>query len=865
MAAVATSAILSAAEVAAQVAEDQSLGSESTSVEPIDIAPGNGIFEIRDGATRGASDQLLFHSFDSFSVGTGQTAEFITDSNISTIFGRVTGGTLSQIDGTISTGAVDLFLINPAGVVFGPESFIDIDGSVMVSTAESLTFTDGVEFSTLDPQLVPLLTVSQPIGLSLGETAGKIEIGSQFLSFNQNETALFAGNEITLPGGGAIIPSGRIELVSLAPGSRIELVPSDESLVSRFDIDQENFSELRLSNIDALGGVLDTSSIAGNSDNVSGQIVLAGQQIQILDDGEFPSEIFSENNGSSLGEGISILASANLSVNNSIISTDTFAMGDGGDLSIAVNGPLSLLNGSRLLSRSGDSERTTESERAAGAAGTLTIRAQQLSVQGGSLVSTSTFIDGGPGGNLLIDVPNGRVEVSGVVPIVNSEPEISSLTAFTRGDQNAGKIQINAENLTVRSGGQIDTSAGDDGDSGGITINATDSIVVIGESNNILSAITSSNNRSSNGDAGPISLTTRRLLIADGGQVFTSTNGNGDGGDLTIQAEEVILSGVGTAEDKLFGLFARTEGSGSSGRLDLTTESLIVRDGARLTVSTDEDAEMTESLGTVRDATIAAHQIVLDNGRITAESLSGNGGTLNFEIQDFLLLRNNSLISATAGTAAAGGDGGNINISAPAGFIVAAPDQNSDIIANAFSGTGGDVDITTQSILGLEAREAIANNTTNDIDASSEFGVAGTILFNNLELDPTEGIVELPTEAVAPGQVAQRCLADSEGRNAFIITGQGGVPPNPGDVIRNENLRSSPTADAASASSSEVSGLSEASFEVPPEVSMVEASGWQRDLKGNVVLVATDPIVAQASRTHYHSCVDSQSIVQQSR
>ncbi len=868
----AIAAVLSPGEGIAQVIEDQSLGGENTSVR-LD----GKTYEISGGSIRGADAELLFHSFDSFSLEEGQTAQFSPDDNITTIFSRVTGGKPSEINGTIASDTVDLFLLNPAGVVFGPESAIEIGGSIMISTAESLTFADGGEFSSLSPQPAPLLTVSQPIGLSFGETSRGIEIGIEgdFSPLNVDR-ALFAGNGIRLTGI-VIVPSGQVELASLAPGSSIELAPSDESLVSRFDIDSENFSEFALSDIDLVAGVVDTNSV--DLDSPSGRIVLAGRQIQLRED----SELFSRNFSRLPGEGISILASANLSVdgalilsdtfrtgdggnilltsadliaNGALISTDTFGTGAGGNLLLEANGSIALLDGSRLRSQS--------RETATGAAGALTIRAQQLSIQEGSSVSTSA-LGNGLGGTLFVDVPDGTVEISGVVPVPNGDPRLSQLISNTSGVQDSGRIQINTENLIVRSGGQIESRpvAMAGGDSGGITVNATESIVVSGESNTISSAITTSNSSSSPGDSGPISLTTGRLLISDGGRIFSSTNGAGQGGDLIIQAEEVVLSGSGADSNKLFGLFARTEGSGDSGRLDLTTESLVIRDGARLTVSTDDDAAVeeldvedlgveelgVEELGAVRDAEINARQIVLDNGRITAESLSGNGGILSFNVQDFLLLRNNSLISATAGTAAAGGDGGNINIVAPTGFVIAVPGEDSDIIANAFLGMGGNVNITTQSILGLEARQAIAGNTTNDIDASSEFGTAGTILFNNLELDPTEGVIELPTEAVAPGQVAQRCLADSEGRNAFVVTGQGGAPPSPIDVIRNEN---SPRNLSDSLDSSSLSDTSDS------DTSMAEAIGWQRNSEGAVVLVALDSATAQANSAHYHSCISGE-------
>ncbi|MGB3787571.1 MAG: filamentous hemagglutinin N-terminal domain-containing protein [Phormidesmis sp.] len=851
--------LLKATDATAQVVGDQTLsGSENTHAVLSD-----GTYEITNGSIRGASSELLFHSFDSFSIEAGQTAEFVIDKNISTIFSRITGGSLSQIDGTISADVANLFFINPAGVVFGPEASVEVGGSVMISTAEAITFGKDSEFSAAHPQPVPLLRVSQPIGLSLGETSRDISIDGAFLEVDLSETVLFVGNGITFTDGGIIAPSGQVELISLAPGSRLNVLPANDTLISRLDtveaIDTEE-ERLRATNLREefrdiqllAGGFVDTS---GEDDSASGRILLRGRQID-LQGGEVVSFNFSDLQGGDL----SIFASAGLSVDDdSLISTEILGSGDGGDILIEVRGAFDLLGRSRL--------RSQVRQEATGAAGSMTIRAGQLSIRDGSEASTSALGEG-LGGTLTIEVPNGTVEVSGVSPIRSSR-----LISRTVGSQPAGAIEIVAKNLLVRSGGQIDAGTSGSGNSPGIVIRVAESVLVGEELDGIASAITSSNTRGSTGDVGTIDLSARHLQIANGGRIFTSTNGSGQGGDLIVDAEEVVLSGSGNALNGLFGLFARTEGSGDSGRLDLTTGSLTVRDGARLTVSTDDDAPI-ENLGTVRDAVITANTVVLDGGSITAESRSRNGGNLIFNVRDFLLLRNGGLISATAGTAAAGGDGGNVSITSPTGFILAIPDEDSDILANAFSGTGGNISINTQSIIGLEARRAIADNGTNDIDASSEFGIDGTIILNNLELDPTEGIIELPVEAVSPGQIAERCLADSTGQNAFVVTGQGGVTPGPGDIVRNEALTvdvaTTVTTDMAVVEadgdrfrdvSVDTSSVDTSSVDTSPRATIVEANGWRRDQEGTVVFVASDRLAATTDSAHYHSCLN-QTLVQ---
>jgi filamentous hemagglutinin family protein len=126
----------------------------------------------------------LFHSFGNFSVPTGGSATFdLTNTpNITTIFSRVTGGNVSNIDGLIRTlnsnNPVSLFLMNPAGIVFGKNASLNIGGSFVGTTANSIKFADGVEFSAVNPGTPPLLTMSVPIGLQMGQNSGTMLFSS---------------------------------------------------------------------------------------------------------------------------------------------------------------------------------------------------------------------------------------------------------------------------------------------------------------------------------------------------------------------------------------------------------------------------------------------------------------------------------------------------------------------------------------------------------------------------------------------------------------------------------------------------------------------------------------------------------------
>ena len=99
------------------------------------------------GGTRPDQGPNLFHSFGQFDVGTGDTAHFVGQPGIENIIGRVTGGSASHIDGRLQSDAT-LFLLNPRGLLFGPNATLDINGSFHASTANALRFADGAAFST---------------------------------------------------------------------------------------------------------------------------------------------------------------------------------------------------------------------------------------------------------------------------------------------------------------------------------------------------------------------------------------------------------------------------------------------------------------------------------------------------------------------------------------------------------------------------------------------------------------------------------------------------------------------------------------------------------------------------------------------
>ena len=259
---------------------------------------------------------------------------------------------------------------------------------------------------------------------------------------------------------------------------------------------------------------------------------------------------------------------------------------------------------------------------------------------------------------------------------------------------------------------------------------------------------------------------------------------------------------------------------------------MIVQDGAQVAVSSVES-------GNAGNLEIAARSIRLDNGELTATSALGKGGNITLQAQDLLLLRRNTQISTTAGTAQAGGNGGNITINAP--FIVAVPSENSDISANAFRGNGGQVTINAQGIFGTQPQKS--DTPLSDITASSTGGgINGVVNINTLGINPSFGLVNLPVQLVdVTGLIAQGCPANVGPRaSKFIVTGRGGLPDNPSETLSSDAVQVDLVTLNPESENRSVTPVSTQPISATP-APLVEATGWVIGANGQVTLTAQAP------------------------
>ncbi|GAB4189422.1 MAG: hypothetical protein Fur006_30730 [Coleofasciculaceae cyanobacterium] len=567
----------------------------------------------------------------------------------------------------------------------------------------------------------------------------------------------------------------------------------------------------------------------------AGNLELNAERVTLTDGAAIATTTYGSGNAGDL-----TLSVRQLSIRNgSAISATALGQGDGGTLTIKNSDFIEVVgtspDGSFSSGIYADSVST-------GNGGAIQINTRRLQLDNG-IINAST-IGSGNGGNITIRAEE-SVEVIGsgfnalqqqiIDPALEGTLSPNNfnqgIVTITAGQGQAGNVAIETPNFIARDGGLIATTTltpptiSAPGKGGNITIDASDTIAL----DNALLGTGTFNAA----DAGNVYLSSRNLTAKGGAQALTTTFGSGKAGDLTVNISDSIELSDPNNSGRLLssGLFASSaqtaSGSGGDININIPQGDLNVRDGAAVSVSA-------QGTGNAGDINIDARSIFLDKGAITATSASGEGGDINLRVSDILLLRNGSQISTRAGTQPSDrGNGGNMNINA--GFVVAVPKENSDIIANAFAGRGGNINITAQSIFGLQVNNTKQPIPVSEISASSQLGIDGAIAINTPDVDPARGLIELPANFTDPSdQIVAGCPVDRG--NTFTVTGRGGIPDNPNQYLRGRAVWQD-TRNLSQANSSAQSLTSEQPL-TKNNQTLVEAQGWIVREDGTVILTA---------------------------
>jgi filamentous hemagglutinin family protein len=647
-------------EARSQITSDDTLSTNITS-------PNNLNFTINDGNRAGNN---LFHSFREFSIPTGGEAFFNNAQDIQTIFSRVTGGRISNIDGLIRANAnANLFLLNPSGIIFGPNARLNIGGSFLATTASSFKFADGLEFSATNPQATPLLTVNVPIGLQIGTNPGSIvnltsETDSQGLppglQVGPGRSLALVGGDINLDRGGLIAVGGRVELGGLATSGTVGLAVNGNNLSLNFpaDIIRANVSLTNDGFVNVLGlGGGDIIVNANNFTATNGGVLNAGTRGQ----GNGGNIIVNTNSISLSGKG---------STSGSGLYSQALPGSSGNLGDIIINAQNVNLVGTGVIPTFDEigTETGIHNQVFSGAVGN----------SGNIFVNTASFNSSNVA--IVRSLTESRGKAGDVVINANhvNLSRLSAIESGSLGRGNTGNVTINTGRLTVQDGATVGVVAASDGAAGTLIVNASELVELIGTFNTLFdngasfespSVLITGTQPGSRGNAGDVRITTRKLTLRDGAVVTAGTLGSGTGGNITINASESVeLSGVTTvpSEERGSRIDTVASSSGNAGNITITTGRLVIRDGG------DISASATDGTANAGNVTIRATDVELIGAtpegffasRIWAVGSAGRGtgkgGNITIEAQRLIMGDGAEISAGTLGQ----GEAGNIAVRA---------------------------------------------------------------------------------------------------------------------------------------------------------------------------------------------------------
>ena len=723
------------------IVPDNTLGSESSQV--ISNFQGQSIERITGGATRGIN---LFHSFKEFNISADRAAYFFnSNSAIENILARVTGGNPSEILGKLGTSGssnVNLFLMNPNGIVFGKDASLDVQGSFVGTTANGLAFGNQGVFSATTPTAPGLLTIN-PSALffnqinqsaaiqnnsvaSAGTSPVVVGFDALGLRVPDGKSLLLVGGNVSMDGGQLNAFGGRVELSGLASTGNIFLLFDENNLrlgfpdnVTRGTVTLTNSSgvfvtgagggdiTINARNIEITGGSILSGGIGqglGTSETVAGDITLnATGEIEVADFGSAIRNLVRKDSKGN-GGNITIDAGSLKLRDRAELSASTYGKGDAGNVKVTATDAVSIANAGIYS--------TVEAE-GVGKGGNIDITTGTLSLTEGAVptfLRTSTFGKG--------DAGNVKVTATGAVSLAGGtiESTVDDDKGVSQAEGKGGNIDITAGTLSLTRGiyyryifdfgsieeeseASLNASTSGKGDAGNVTVTAKDSVSLAGL-NFGEGAISSRVGADGEGKGGNIYITTKTLSLTDRVVLETSTSGKGDAGNVKVTA-----TGAVSLADNAY-IFSSVEagGVGKGGNIDITTGTLSLTDGAHLEAQTSGQGDAGNVTVTATDAVSLA-----DNSYIfsTVEAGGvGKGGNIDIKAATLSLIKGAQLLTssreASDGDPAGGGDAGSIYVKVTGAVDIAGTkDQFESGIRSGTStgtvGNGGNITIDAGS------------------------------------------------------------------------------------------------------------------------------------------------------------------------
>jgi filamentous hemagglutinin family protein len=834
-------------EVSAQTAPITSSGLNTQISAPIQV-DGQTQYNIT-GGTRPEGGANLFHSFGEFGVPNNNIANFRNDfPGLQTfnILGRVTGGSESHILGTIRTsefGSANLFLMNPAGFLFGPNATVNVGGMVNFTSADYLKLEDGKQFNAIPNTTADALLSASPVAAFgfLGSNPGAIIV--QGSEFNGASISLVGGNitiESGTPSGGTAqqaklsAANGTIQLasatspgafdttlqaisnvngasfttfgtVSLAPGSTINISGTNTVSIrgGQFVLSVNDVSLNTATNV----GTANSISLSPNSSIISShRSIGAGADIQIATTTLLMKGAQATSQTTGNGDAGSIRINAELVdiIDGSTLSTETHGSGAGGTVTIDNARTINVLNASTISTLS-------EGE---GKAGNIVLNAADSITLSKSFINSdaASFSSGVAGDGGLIHLKAPRINISE-----------SLLSTSTLGAGDAGSILLEAQRLTAEIDTDISAFTQGPGKGGKITIQGLDGEGSSANDVAITGGSVLRSRTSREGDAGEIRINAGRLMISDNSQInANSETGSGAGGNIYINANSITLQNGGTVSATTSG----TTQSASGGTISIETNNLHLRTGAKISTETTGAGEAgkiligkispaqlvliddsaissnTTGTGTGGEISIKAASMALSNGAtISADSAgAADAGDINVTATDGLTMQNSSITTRVppsgTGSNARGGD---IKITTSPNATVYLRDNSMISASVPGSGNGGNVTIDPKFVV-LQNSHILAqadqgtggnitiiasvfqHDATSVVSADAHQGVNGTVTIQSPNAPASGKVQPLGNRPLqATSLLNQRCAAVAGGEfSSFTMMGRGNLPTEPG-------------------------------------------------------------------------------------
>ncbi|MEA3211638.1 MAG: hypothetical protein QOE70_4695 [Chthoniobacter sp.] len=698
------------------------------------------------GEARGPN---LFYSFSAFSVSRNDTVTFLPQAGVQTknVLARVTTkNTPSVIDGTIKSAipGANFYLLNPSGVIFSGNAKLEISGSFFASTADHINLGPSGKFAaemqplgtglTLDPSgfgfnsALPKGEDANPPELKLAH--GEIRVEDANLGGEAGTTLGLVGRKVSIKNSRLDVKRGEVQLASLTKGTweasmldgRTSSSLASHSLGGSIALDGVFISdfgaadqETGLRRVVIRGGTLalNSSTIAARAEQSGDGIYIRLQRdLTVASSGLF-SKVF----GDFPKQPVLGVTAHSASINDgAFLFAGPFASGRGGDLRLTLSG--------RLVVRSGGSIQAVN--QGSSMSGGLLVRARSAEINAGSTgatnpkgsrpgkfsVAVKEDLTLRNGGELTLTSPGGKMEVEAGVLTLRGDSAISFNNSLA-GDPGA-KLDIHVhDRLSVSDGAQISaTTIGQAGRK--ISIEAGEVFFSgLGANRKAITGIIDSSTGPAGSRGGQIKLkVSGDLQVLDGATIASNTLGPGSGGNILIEADEVVVTGrrntPGTFEVPR-GITAQNQSGigGPSGNIKLDVRRLQVRDGGEVDAST-------EGSGRGGNILVNGDEIYVSRGgRLVAETFGtdprGLGGDIFLNLSGRLQVNAGGSVSVSTRGAAPGGNlgvhSGSVLIEG-AGAEVAARSGTNTIRAD---GTGGNIHVNTDHLEIAEAGQLTAS------------------------------------------------------------------------------------------------------------------------------------------------------------